>query len=68
MFEHRLEEIGDTLWSAFSRILSSEPIDSPAFEIHAFEFFREALKPERNLKNDDLLNFLKSNLIVMNGL
>ncbi|CAG8748585.1 8524_t:CDS:1, partial [Funneliformis mosseae] len=52
---HRLDEIGDILWDAFRTILSSESMDSLAYKL-----FREALKPERNLKKDELLNFLKS--------
>ncbi|CAG8581889.1 5931_t:CDS:2 [Funneliformis mosseae] len=55
MFEHRLDDIGDILWNVFCTIRSSEPIYSLACN-----FFREALNPERNLKKDDLLNFLKS--------
>ncbi|PKC56140.1 hypothetical protein RhiirA1_474440 [Rhizophagus irregularis] len=55
MFEHRLNEIGDILWDAFLAIRSGENVYSLAFK-----FFREAFKPERNLKKDDLLNFLKS--------
>ncbi|GBC44127.2 hypothetical protein GLOIN_2v1469324 [Rhizophagus irregularis DAOM 181602=DAOM 197198] len=52
---HRLDEIGDILWDAFLVIRSGENVFSLAFK-----FFREAFKPERNLKKDDLLNFLKS--------
>ncbi|CAG8603188.1 5982_t:CDS:1 [Funneliformis mosseae] len=55
MFEHRLDEIGNILWSVFCTIRFSETIDSLALN-----FFREALKPERNLKKDYLINFLKS--------
>ncbi|PKK75043.1 hypothetical protein RhiirC2_774110 [Rhizophagus irregularis] len=55
MFEHRLDEIGDILWDAFLAIRSGENVYSLALK-----FFREAFKPERNLKKDDLLNFLKS--------
>jgi len=55
MFEHRLDDIGNILWDAFLAIRSSENVYSPALK-----FFREAFKPERNLKKDDLLNFLKS--------
>jgi hypothetical protein len=55
MFEHRLDEIGNILWDAFLAIRSGENIYSLALK-----FFREAFKPERNLKKDDLLNFLKS--------
>jgi len=55
MFEHRLDDIGNILWDAFLAIRSSENVYSLALK-----FFREAFKPERNLKKDDLLNFLKS--------
>src|SRR5688572_18421308 len=55
MFEHRLDEIGDILWDAFLKIRSGEL----KFSL-ALVFFREAFKPERNLKKIDLLNFLKS--------
>ncbi|CAG8663982.1 14679_t:CDS:1 [Funneliformis mosseae] len=55
MFEDRLNEIGNLLWDVFRTIRSDESID-----ILGYEFFREALKPERNLKKDHLLNFLKS--------
>jgi hypothetical protein len=55
MFEHRLDEIGDILWDAFLEIRSGELKYSLALK-----FFREAFKPERNLKKVDLLNFLKS--------
>jgi len=55
MFEHRLDDIGNILWDAFLTIRSGElPF------LLALKFFREAFKPERNLKKDDLLNFLKS--------
>jgi hypothetical protein len=57
MFEHRLDDIGDILWDAFLAIRSGENDYSLALK-----FFREAFKPERNLKKDDLLNFLKSKL------
>jgi hypothetical protein len=55
MFEHRLDDIGDILWDAFLAIRTGENASSLALK-----FFREAFKPERNLKKDDLLNFLKS--------
>jgi hypothetical protein len=55
MFEHRLNEIGDILWDAFLKIQNDELNLSLAHE-----FFREAFKPERNLKKVDLLNFLTS--------
>jgi hypothetical protein len=55
MFENRLDEIGNILWDAFIIIRNSEHLYSLALK-----FFREAFKPERNLKKDDLLNFLKS--------
>jgi len=55
MFEHRLDELGDILWDAFLEIRSGELKYSLALK-----FFREAFKPERNLKKVDLLNFLKS--------
>ncbi|POG83181.1 hypothetical protein GLOIN_2v1490054 [Rhizophagus irregularis DAOM 181602=DAOM 197198] len=58
MFEHRLDEIGDILWDAFLAIRSGENVYSLALK-----FFREAFKPERNLKKDDLLNFLKSKFV-----
>jgi len=55
MFEHRLDEIGHILWDAFLTICAGENVYSLALK-----FYREAFKPERNLKKDDLLNFLKS--------
>ncbi|PKK70687.1 hypothetical protein RhiirC2_829600 [Rhizophagus irregularis] len=55
MFNHLLDEIGDILWDAFLAIRSGENVYSLALK-----FFREAFKPERNLKKDDLLNILKS--------
>src|SRR5688572_1491769 len=55
MFEHRLDDIGDILWTAFFSIRSGEQMETLACKL-----YREALKPERNLKKDDLLNFLKS--------
>ena len=55
MFEHRLDELGEILWEAFFEIRSGELKYSLALK-----FFREAFKPERNLKKVDLLNFLKS--------
>lgn len=53
-FEHRLDDIGNILWDAFLTIRSGDTY------FLALQFFREALKPERNLKKYDLLNFLKS--------
>ncbi|CAI2177979.1 2670_t:CDS:2 [Funneliformis geosporum] len=54
MFEDRLDVIGDLLWNVFCAFRSDEPMKC------AYKFFQEALKPERNLKKDHLLNFLKS--------
>ena len=55
MFEHRLDDIGNILWDAFLAIRSNENSYSLSLK-----FFREAFKPERNLKKEDLLNFLVS--------
>src|SRR3989440_5920193 len=50
MFEHRLDKIGDIVWGAFLEIRSGELNNSLALKL-----FREAFKPERNLKKVDLL-------------
>ena len=55
MLEHHLDEIGNILWDAFLTIRSGENVYSLALK-----FYGEAFKPKRNLKKDDLLNFLKS--------
>ncbi|CAG8605540.1 12059_t:CDS:1, partial [Funneliformis mosseae] len=52
MFKHRLDEIGNILWSVICEIRSDKPL--------AFGLFREVLKPERNLTSNYLLNFLKT--------
>lgn len=53
MFESRLDEIGNILWEAFIEIRSDERRNSLAYKL-----FREAFKPERNLKKDDMINFV----------
>lgn len=50
-----MNEIGDILWDAFLKIRNDKLNLSLAHE-----FFRDAFKPERNLKKVDLLNFLTS--------
>ncbi|CAG8708465.1 12558_t:CDS:1 [Funneliformis mosseae] len=55
LFEHRLDDIGETIWNAFTTIRTEETTFS-----FVFGLFREAFEPTRCQRKLFIINFLKS--------